>query len=126
VHVVRASRAAKVTRFVYLQTVLCYGRPQSTPIAVDHPLQPFTHYAVSKTAGEQYVAMSDLPWVSFRLANVTGPRLAVGPIPAFYKRLKAGQPCICSDTMRDFLDMSDFFAAMDLVMRDGAPSGIFN
>src|SRR6185503_10424411 len=44
----------------------------------------------------------------------------------FYKRLKAGQACFCSDTMRDFLDMSDFLAAMDVVMADGAPSGIFN
>jgi nucleoside-diphosphate-sugar epimerase len=64
--------------------------------------------------------------VSLRLANVTGPRLAIGPIPAFYKRLKAGQPCICSDTVRDFLDMSDFIAAIELVMDTDAPTGLFN
>jgi UDP-glucose 4-epimerase len=28
-----------------------------------------------------------------RIANVTGPRLAIGPIPTFYKRLKASQNC---------------------------------
>ena len=41
--------------------------------------------------------MSGLPWVSLRLANITGPRLAIGPIPTFYKRLKAGQGCFCTD-----------------------------
>jgi UDP-glucose 4-epimerase len=70
--------------------------------------------------------MSGLPFVSLRLANVTGPRLAIGPIPTFYKRLKAGQPCFCSATVRDFLDMSDFLALMDLGMAEGAPTGIYN
>ena len=62
-----------------------------------------------------------MPVVSLRLANVTGPRLAIGPIPTFYKRLKEGKGCFCSDTIRDFLDMSDFLALMDKVTAPGAP-----
>jgi nucleoside-diphosphate-sugar epimerase len=126
IHVVEAARAHGVARLVNFQTVLCYGRPRSVPIPVDHPLQPFTSYAISKVAGEQYLAMSGLPFASLRLANVTGPRLAIGPLPTFYKRLKAGQGCFCTDAQRDFLDMSDFLAAVDLVMANGASSGIFN
>jgi UDP-glucose 4-epimerase len=64
--------------------------------------------------------------LSLRIANVTGPRLAIGPIPTFYKRLKAGQNCFCSDTSRDFLDMSDFLAFMDLAIEVDAPTGVFN
>ena len=56
-----------------------------------HPTRPFTSYGISKTAGEAYLAISDLPLDSLRLANISGPRLAIGPIPTFYKRLKAGQ-----------------------------------
>jgi UDP-glucose 4-epimerase len=126
INVVDAARAHNVVRVVNFQTVLCYGRPRAVPIPVDHPLQPFTSYGISKVAGEQYLAMSGLPFASLRLANVTGPRLAIGPIPTFYKRLKAGQGCFCTDARRDFLDMSDFLAAVDLVMKDGVPSGIFN
>lgn len=126
VNVVEAARTKGVSRVVNFQTVLCYGRPESTPIPVEHPLRPFTSYGISKVAGELYLAMSGLPFVSLRLANVAGPRLAIGPIPTFYKRLKAGQACFCSDAMRDFLDMSDFLAAMDVAMADDAPSGIFN
>jgi UDP-glucose 4-epimerase len=126
VNVVEAARTVGVSRIINFQTVLCYGRPDCTPIPVEHPLRPFTSYGISKVAGEQYLAMSSLPFVSLRLANVAGPRLAIGPIPTFYKRLKAGQACFCSDAQRDFLDMSDFLAAVDIVMTEKAPNGIFN
>ncbi|WP_298274373.1 NAD-dependent epimerase/dehydratase family protein [uncultured Bradyrhizobium sp.] len=126
VNVIDAARAAGVGRILNFQTVLCYGRPETTPIPVEHPLRPFTSYGISKVAGEQYLAMSGLPYMSLRLANVTGPRLAIGPIPTFYKRLKAGQGCFCSDAQRDFLDMSDFLAAVDLAMAEQAPTGVFN
>jgi nucleoside-diphosphate-sugar epimerase len=126
IHVVDAARRAGVTRFVNFQTALCYGRPTKVPIPIDHALAPFSSYGISKTAGEQYIALSSLPFVSLRLANVTGPRLAIGPIPTFYKRLKNGQKCFCSDTVRDFLDLADFFALMDRVLDEDAPAGVFN
>ena len=126
INVVEAARRAEVKRFVNFQTALCYGRPERVPIPVDHPTRPFTSYGVSKTAGEAYVAISDLPWISLRLANISGPRLAIGPIPSFYKRLKAGQDCFCTDAVRDFLDMADFLDVMDVALRDDAPTGIFN
>ena len=69
---------------------------------------------------------SGLPVVSFRLANICGPRLAIGPIPTFYKRLKAGQNCFCSDTIRDFLDMSDFLRLMESSLKENSPLGLFN
>lgn len=126
INVVNAAKAHNVRRFINFQTALCYGRPAVVPIPVDAPTAPFTSYGISKTAGEQYLAMSGLSYVSLRLANVTGPRLAIGPIPTFYTRLKDGKSCFCSDTVRDFLDMSDFFALMDLVLQDNAPTGVYN
>ena len=126
INVARASEKSGVKRLINFQTALCYGRPSKVPIPVDHPVAPFTSYGVSKAAGERYLRMASMPVVSLRLANITGPRLAIGPIPTFYKRLKAGQKCFCSDTVRDFLDMSDFIALMDLAVREGAPTGIYN
>lgn len=126
IHVVDAARRLEVRRFIHFQTALVYGRPKRVPIPVDHPLAPFTSYGISKAAGEQYLALSGVPYVSLRLASVTGPRLAIGPIPTFYKRLKAGQKCVCSEAVRDFLDLSDFFALMDRALADGAPTGIYN
>lgn len=126
VHLIRASQRVGVRRFLNFQTALCYGRPAQVPIQTDHPVAPFTSYGISKVAGEQYVMAAELPAVSLRLANVCGPRLAIGPIPTFYKRLKAGQSCFCSDTVRDFLDMSDFLRLVDLALTDDAPCGVFH
>lgn len=126
IQVVQAAKAAGVKRFVNFHTALGYGRPETLPIPVDAPARPFTSYGVSKQAGENFLAMSGLPFVSLRLANVTGPRLAIGPIPTFYTRLKAGKGCFCSRTIRDFIDMDDFFSIVDAVMKEDAPTGLFN
>ena len=126
VNVAKAAVRVGAKRLINFHTALGYGRPDTLPVPVDAPARPFTSYGISKQAGESYLAIAGLPSVSLRLANVTGPRLAIGPIPTFYRRLKAGQACFCSRTVRDFLDMEDFFSIMDLVMRDNAPTGIFN
>ena len=117
INVVSAARAAKVKRFINLQTALCYGAPGSVPIPVDHPCRPVSSYGISKTAGRSYVAAIRLPFVSLRLASVIGPRLSIGAIPTFYTRLKAGKSVFCTTAVRDFLDMSDFLAFMDLAMK---------
>lgn len=126
INVANAARQSGVARIVNFQSVLCYGRPASTPIAIDAPLRPFTSYGVSKVAGEQYIMMSGLNAISLRIANVVGPRLAIGPLPAFYKRLKTGQRCFYSPTVRDFLDMEDFLALLDLAIQPEAPRGVFH
>jgi len=129
IHVAEAAIRHKVERFVNFQTALCYGRPQEIPIPLTHPQRPFTSYGISKNAGEQYLlslASSEMEVVSLRLANISGPRLAIGPIPTFYQRLKEGKVCFCSTTVRDFLDMSDFLSLMELVLVSGAATGVYN
>jgi nucleoside-diphosphate-sugar epimerase len=126
INVADSARRAGVRRLVNFQTALCYGRPGRVPVPVDHPTAPFTSYGISKTAGEQYMLLSGLPVVSLRLANITGPRLAIGPIPTFFKRLQTGQKCFCSDAVRDFLDMADFLKLMDLAVAEDAPTGVYN
>ncbi len=125
-NIAKAAKAHGVERLINFQTALCYGRPRQLPIPNTHPTAPFTSYGITKTAGEHFMLLSGVPTLSLRIANVTGPRLAIGPIPSFFKRLKAGQDCFCSDTSRDFVDMSDFLSFMDLAIRSDAPTGIFN
>jgi nucleoside-diphosphate-sugar epimerase len=126
INLIEAAMELGVERFVNFQTALCYGRPDRVPIPVDHPLRPFTSYSISKVAAEQYLMASNLSWISLRITNVISPRLAIGPIPTFYRRLKAGQACFCTDAMRDFLDISDFNTAVDLVMAQPSVTGVFN
>ncbi len=126
VNIAKSAALHGVKRIIHFQTNLCFGRPQKLPVPNDHPLAPFTSYGITKTAGEQMLFLGAVPVLSLRLANVTGPRLAIGPIPTFYKRLKAGQKCFCSDTARDFMDMADFLAFMDKAIALDAPTGVFN
>lgn len=126
IHIANACVKNGVKRLINFQTALCYGRPNEVPIPVNHPTNPFTSYGISKTAGETYLINSGVPTTSLRLANICGPRLAIGPIPTFYKRLKAEQNCFCSETVRDFLDMSDFLNLIDMAIDSDAPTGVFN
>jgi UDP-glucose 4-epimerase len=123
-NVVRAAEAANVNRLVYFQTALCYGlHPLEQPITPDHPLRPDdSSYAISKTAGEQYVRLGGVDWVSLRLANAYGPRNVTGPLPTFYHRLTEGKPVFVMDTRRDFIYVQDL---IDLVVMaiDGKGSG---
>src|SRR5690242_9237372 len=125
-NLVQASLASGVKRFVNFQTALCYGKPREKPVSLSHPLLPFTSYGISKTAGELYLISSGLPYVSLRMASVYGPRHYVGPIPTFYKRLKAGQKCFATDTRRDYVSMSDFLDLFDRIIVEGAPTGVFH
>ena len=121
-HIVAATRRVGAKRLIYFQTALCYGlRPQEQPIRLDHPLDPRgSSYAISKTAGENYIALSGLEFVSFRLANCYGPRNISGPLPTFYSRLTAGKPCFCVDTRRDFVFIDDL---LSVVLRSLAGRG---
>lgn len=111
-NVVQASKSARVDRIVYFQTALCYGmQPLEQPITINHPIRPEgSSYALSKTGGEQYIALSGIDYVTFRLANVYGPRSVSGPLCIFFQRLTAGKPCFVTDTRRDFVFVNDLVA----------------
>ncbi len=126
-NVVQAARDAGRPRLIYFQTALCYGlRPLTQPITLAHPILPQgSSYAISKTAGEQYIELSGIDHVSFRLANAYGPRNLSGPLPTFFQRLTAGKPCFVTNTRRDFIFVDDL---VDCVMGavDGAGHGRFH
>lgn len=113
VHVAQASKTVGARRLIYFQTSLCYGlKPLEQPITLKHPLFSGDYpggssYAISKTGGEQYLELSGLDFLSFRLANAYGPRNLSGPPPTFYQRLTQGKPCFVMDTRRDFIYIAD-------------------
>jgi UDP-glucose 4-epimerase len=108
VNVVRAAQAAGVRRLIYFQTALCYGgRPKDQPVTLATPLSPENSYAITKTAAEQFIALSGLEFLSFRLANMYGPRNLSGPLPTFFSRLAAGKRCFAVNTRRDFVFVDD-------------------
>ncbi len=126
INVAKLAEKYQAKKIINFQTALCYGRPSQVPIPIEHPVAPFTSYGISKTAGEQFMLNASVPVVSLRLANICSPRLSIGPIPTFYQRLKQDKSCFCSDTVRDFLDISDFLSLMDIIIAQPDAKGIFN
>jgi UDP-glucose 4-epimerase len=125
-NVVGAAKAAGVDRLVYFQTALCYGTmPLETPISLEHPIRPDSSYAISKTAGEQYIQLSEIPFVSLRLANVYGPRNLSGPLPTFFSRLSEGKPCFVVDTRRDFVYVDDLLEVV-IAALNGTGEGVYH
>lgn len=109
INIVKASMESQVSRIIYFQTALCYGlKPVEQPITLNHPIQSSnSSYSISKTGGEQYIELSGIDFVSFRLANAYGPRNFSGPLPTFFQRLTTNKPCFVMDTRRDFIYIND-------------------
>jgi UDP-glucose 4-epimerase len=124
--VAQAAKAAGCERLIYFQTALCYGtNPTEQPVTLGHHLDPDSSYAISKTAGELYLRLSGLDWVSFRLANAYGPRNISGPLPTFFSRLTDAKPCFVMDTRRDFVFINDMIDAVVMAV-DGSGHGTYH
>ena len=124
---VKATLAAGCERLLYFQTALCYGtQPVEQPISLSHPIRPDSSYAISKTAGEQYIELSGLDWVSLRLANAYGPRNISGPLPTFFQRLTTGKPVFVMDTRRDFVFVDDLIDLVWQAVVEGRGHGVYH
>jgi len=124
-NIISGCEQSKCNRIIYFQTSLCYGHPQTSPITLKHPILPTNSYSISKTTAEQYISLSGLDFISFRLANCYGPRNLSGPIPTFYHRLINKQSCFVVNTKRDFVFIDDL---VDIVIKaiDGTGSKYYH
>ena len=126
-NVLKCSLEQNIKRFIYFQTSLCYGHhPKEHPITLSHPIEPDNSYSISKTAAEQYIEMSGLDFISFRLANVYGPRNLSGPVPTFFHRLTNKEECFISDARRDFVYIDDLLDIVVMAMDGVGDSGTYH
>jgi UDP-glucose 4-epimerase len=132
INIAKASKEHGVKRIVYFQTALCYGlKPIEQPITLKHPLFSGDYpggssYAISKTGGEQYIELSGVDFVSFRLANAYGPRNISGPLPTFFQRLTTGKACFVMDTRRDFIYIQDLVDVVEKAIDGKGTRGYYH
>lgn len=127
-HIMQATQKTNARRLIYFQTALCYGvKPLEQPITIEHPIRPGdSSYAISKTAGEQYIQLSGHKYLSFRLANAYGPRNLSGPLPTFYHRLTNNKACFVMDTRRDFVFIQDLVNVVTKAIDGQGESGVYH
>lgn len=126
-NIVQCAKKHNINRIIYFQTALCYGtKPLENPITLNHPILPEgSSYAISKTAAEQYLHLSGIDYVTFRLANVYGPRNISGPLPTFFQRIGQKKSCFVVNTRRDFVYVDDLVAVV-LKAIDGVGHGSYH
>ena len=66
-----------------------------------------------------------MDFVTFRLANVIGPRNVAGPLPIFYQRLKDNKQCFITKSRRDFVFVKDL-ARVVVKACDGIGHGAYH
>jgi UDP-glucose 4-epimerase len=133
-HLLNASRAAGVPKFVYISSSEVYGTAQRVPMTEDHPTFPCTVYGGSKLAGEAYARAFHrtyaYPTVVVRPFNTYGPRShhegdSGEVIPKFLLRCLAGKPMIIfgdGTQTRDFTYVSD--SARGIILAGTSPAAI--
>ncbi len=127
-NIARATKAVEARRLIYFQTALCYGlHPLEQPITLSHPLRADgSSYAISKTAGESYVALGGTEFLSFRLANAYGPRNLSGPLPTFFQRLSEDKKCFAMNTRRDFIYVQDLVDVVERAIDGQGSQGYYH
>jgi nucleoside-diphosphate-sugar epimerase len=104
---------AKTSNFpiIYVQSFLT--RDVAEPVNPKSPVSPRESYGIWKMAGEYLLSAYPGKKTSVILSSVVSPRISVGAIPAFTKRILAGQDLIVTDTYRDYLPPVDFIRFLD-------------
>jgi UDP-glucose 4-epimerase len=127
VNLVNAAKTQSVGRFVYFQTALIYGvKPEENPVSLQHPRRvDNSSYSISKGAAEDYLVLSGIDYVTFRLANVVGPRNVSGPLPIFFQRLSEGKKCFVTPARRDFVFVGDLVKAV-MMASQGTGKGAYH
>ena len=101
-------------RILYIQSFLT--RDVSKPVRSDSPLLARDSYSVWKLAGELLLDSYAGESSTVVLSSVISPRLNVGAIPAFVRRLSAKQSLQVTSTSRDYLHPTDFGSAIELLL----------
>lgn len=132
------ARKYDIGKFVHASTGSVYGEPIEFPQTEKHPLNPVSHYGVSKLAGERYVSVYNhlygLDTTILRYFHVYGPRQDSSPYGGvcaiFLRRIREGRPLtIFGDgtQLRSFTYVGDVVEANLRAAENGSARGrVFN
>jgi UDP-glucose 4-epimerase len=133
-----ACRRVGVPRVIYTSTGgAAYGDTDVLPTPEDHPARATSPYGVSKVCAERYLEvwaeLSGGSALTFRLANVYGPRQnphgEAGVVAIFSDRLLRGEPCVINgdgEQTRDYVYVEDVAEGVARGLARHDVVGVFN
>ena len=103
------------SKLVQISTSEVYGTPESVPITLDHPINPQSPYAASKSAADllckSYSNSFETKTIIVRPFNTFGPRQSMrAVIPTILSQIASGRRIIklgSTDVKRDFTFVTD-------------------
>jgi UDP-glucose 4-epimerase len=113
-NVIRLSENHNRPHIIFIQSFLT--RCCDSKINEETSFSASDMYSTWKLAGELLLESYSGPKSNIILASVISPRITVGAIPAFAKRLQANLPIKVTETVRDYLGVSDFLSALEIVI----------
>ncbi len=137
INLIEQGLAAGVTKIIYASSGgAVYGEPEYIPTDEQHPINPDSHYGLSKYTVEEYLKLygqlRDLKYVILRYANVYGPRQnaygEAGVVAIFGQQMLQGQqPTIFGDgtDTRDYVFVDDIVEANVRALHQG-DNQVFN
>jgi nucleoside-diphosphate-sugar epimerase len=99
---------------LYIQSFLT--RDVDLPVNETSTICARDSYGIWKMAGEYLLQNYPGKKTTVVLSSVVSPRINVGAIPAFTRRIMAGEDLTVTDTFRDYLSPSDFISFLDLAI----------
>ena len=132
--VLEAGRTNDLKRILHISTDEVYGEAPGHPSTELDPLMPKSPYAASKAGADRlaysYFTTYGLPVVISRCTNNYGPyQHPEKLIPLFVTNALDGEPLpLYGDgrQVRDWLHVDDHCAAIETVLREGAPGAVYN
>lgn len=129
-----AARRHRHARYLQVSTDEVYGSIETGAAREEDRLEPRSPYAASKAAGDlltlAYGTTHGIPVSITRASNTFGPyQYPEKILPLFTTNAIDGEPLpLYGDGMqvRDWLHVDDHCAAIELVLRDGAPGEVYN
>ncbi|WP_126428035.1 NAD-dependent epimerase/dehydratase family protein [Brevibacillus marinus] len=131
-----AARRQDVRKVIFASSAAVYGEPAQVPIVEEMAGQLLSPYAVSKFAGEGYLAayqhLYGLAYTVFRFANVYGPRQSAkadgGVVAIFTEQIRRGRTLTIhgdGEQTRDFIYVGDVTEAI-ITAFDRADNTVLN
>jgi len=117
---VKAAERTGKPYLIYIQSFLT--RDCESTITVESPVEAKDSYSTWKLAAEYLLNTYSGSHTTLVLASVLSPRLSVGAIPAFIKRIQSNELIKVTETFRDYIQSRNFLTALTkLIGVEGKP-----
>ena len=112
-NIIEISNQIKLPRMIYIQSFLT--RNSDSKIDSRSPMRALDSYSTWKLATEFLLKSFPGEKSTMILASVISPRLTVGAIPAFRRKILAGEPITVTSTARDYISPASFISALEIL-----------